>query len=113
MERPLTAQVFVTAHQSVEATSRAMFKMLRRQNYVTPTNYLETVRACEHACVRVHCMRVRACVRACAMHACACMRACMRAHACPCVPMRACVRACMRAMRACVHACMRVCKRGI
>ena len=37
-------QVFVTAHQSVEATSKKMFAQLKRQNYVTPTNYLETVR---------------------------------------------------------------------
>ena len=38
------SQVFVTAHQSVEATSRRMLAQLSRQNYVTPTNYLETVR---------------------------------------------------------------------
>ncbi len=37
-------QVFVTAHQSVEATSTKMWTALRRRNYVTPTNYLETVR---------------------------------------------------------------------
>lgn len=36
--------VFVTAHQSVEATSAKMFAQLKRRNYVTPTNYLETVR---------------------------------------------------------------------
>ncbi|GIM07381.1 hypothetical protein Vretimale_11536 [Volvox reticuliferus] len=37
-------KVFVTAHQSVEATSTKMFQALKRRNYVTPTNYLETVR---------------------------------------------------------------------
>lgn len=37
-------RVFVTAHQSVEKTSAKMFEQLKRQNYVTPTNYLETVR---------------------------------------------------------------------
>lgn len=36
--------MFVTAHQSVEAMSRAMWQSLKRHNYVTPTNYLETVR---------------------------------------------------------------------
>lgn len=34
----------MTAHQSVEATSAKMWTALRRRNYVTPTNYLETVR---------------------------------------------------------------------
>lgn len=38
------AKVFVTAHQSVENTSAKMFAALKRRNYVTPTNYLETVR---------------------------------------------------------------------
>ncbi|GFH10191.1 dynein-1, subspecies f, partial [Haematococcus lacustris] len=37
-------KVFVTAHQSVEATSAKMAAALKRKNYVTPTNYLETVR---------------------------------------------------------------------
>lgn len=37
-------KVFVTAHQSVEATSKRMLAQLSRRNYVTPTNYLETVR---------------------------------------------------------------------
>jgi dynein heavy chain len=37
-------QMFVTAHQSVEAMSRSMWQSLKRHNYVTPTNYLETVR---------------------------------------------------------------------
>jgi len=37
-------QVFVTAHQSVEHTSAKMAAALKRKNYVTPTNYLETVR---------------------------------------------------------------------
>lgn len=36
-------QMFVTAHQSVEATSLCMYQTLKRRNYVTPTNYLETV----------------------------------------------------------------------
>lgn len=36
-------QVFVTAHESVSATSEAMFDALKRRNYVTPTNYLEFV----------------------------------------------------------------------
>jgi hypothetical protein len=36
--------MFVTAHQSVEAMSRSMWQSLKRHNYVTPTNYLETVR---------------------------------------------------------------------
>jgi dynein heavy chain len=35
--------MFVTAHQSVEATSLRMYQTLKRRNYVTPTNYLETV----------------------------------------------------------------------
>lgn len=37
--------MFVTAHQSVEAISREMWTRLRRRNYITPTNYLETVRS--------------------------------------------------------------------
>ncbi|WIA13292.1 hypothetical protein OEZ85_006876 [Tetradesmus obliquus] len=37
-------KMFVTAHQSVEAMSRSMWQSLKRHNYVTPTNYLETVR---------------------------------------------------------------------
>lgn len=41
---PLLPQVFVTAHQSVESTSAKMWASLKRRNYVTPTNYLETVR---------------------------------------------------------------------
>lgn len=36
-------QVFVTAHESVSATSEAMYEALKRRNYVTPTNYLEFV----------------------------------------------------------------------
>lgn len=36
-------RVFVTAHQSVETTSAKMARALKRKNYVTPTNYLETV----------------------------------------------------------------------
>jgi hypothetical protein len=40
---PPAAQVFVTAHQSVEVTSTKMYAQLKRRNYVTPTNYLETV----------------------------------------------------------------------
>lgn len=48
VHRPCTAvsvlQMFVTAHQSVEAMSRSMWQALKRHNYVTPTNYLETVR---------------------------------------------------------------------
>lgn len=36
--------MFVTAHQSVVATSRDMWQTLKRRNYVTPTNYLETIR---------------------------------------------------------------------
>lgn len=35
--------MFVTVHQSVEATSLRMYQTLKRRNYVTPTNYLETV----------------------------------------------------------------------
>jgi hypothetical protein len=35
--------MFVTAHQSVEATSLRMFAALKRRYHVTPTNYLETV----------------------------------------------------------------------
>lgn len=35
--------MFVTTHQSVEATSLRMFAALKRRNHVTPTNYLETV----------------------------------------------------------------------
>jgi len=42
-------QVFVTAHQSVEETSKKMFEQLKRRNYVTATNYLETVRAAGHS----------------------------------------------------------------
>ncbi len=37
-------KVFVTTHQSVEATSTKMYQQLKRRTYVTPTNYLETVR---------------------------------------------------------------------
>lgn len=37
-------KVFVTVHQSVEETSKRMLAQLTRRNYVTPTNYLETVR---------------------------------------------------------------------
>ncbi|KAK9823872.1 hypothetical protein WJX72_006072 [[Myrmecia] bisecta] len=37
-------KVFVAAHQSVEEASRQMQQRLKRHNYVTPTNYLETVR---------------------------------------------------------------------
>ncbi len=36
--------MFVTAHQSVETTSAKMYAQLKRRTYVTPTNYLETVR---------------------------------------------------------------------
>lgn len=36
--------MFVTAHQSVEHASTKMLAALKRANYVTPTNYLETVR---------------------------------------------------------------------
>jgi dynein heavy chain, axonemal len=36
--------VFVTAHQSVEGMTKKMLQQLKRYNYVTPTNYLETVR---------------------------------------------------------------------
>ena len=36
-------QVFVTAHESVTAMSAKMHEALKRQNYVTPTNYLEFV----------------------------------------------------------------------
>lgn len=35
--------MFVTTHQSVEATSMRMFASLKRRNHVTPTNYLEMV----------------------------------------------------------------------
>ena len=37
-------KVFVTAHQSVADVSKQMLQELKRHNYVTPTNYLETVR---------------------------------------------------------------------
>jgi hypothetical protein len=37
-------KMFVAAHQSVEAMSRSMWQSLKRHIYVTPTNYLETVR---------------------------------------------------------------------
>ncbi|GMH41208.1 hypothetical protein BSKO_09118 [Bryopsis sp. KO-2023] len=37
-------RVFVTAHQSVSDMSQKMLSELKRHNYVTPTNYLETVR---------------------------------------------------------------------
>ena len=40
----LWMQVFVTAHQSVADISKLMLQELKRHNYVTPTNYLETVR---------------------------------------------------------------------
>jgi dynein heavy chain, axonemal len=39
----VTVQVFVTAHESVSDKSKEMFEALKRQNYVTPTNYLEFV----------------------------------------------------------------------
>lgn len=42
--RKLLAQMFVTAHQSVMQVSEQMKEEVRRVNYVTPTNYLETVR---------------------------------------------------------------------
>ena len=41
--RKAVCEVFVTAHESVTDTSTAMFEALKRQNYVTPTNYLEFV----------------------------------------------------------------------
>ena len=44
--------VFVTAHQSVADVSKQMLQELKRHNYVTPTNYLETVRGYRYAC---HC----------------------------------------------------------
>ena len=34
----------MTAHQSVAVVSEQMLQELKRHNYVTPTNYLETVR---------------------------------------------------------------------
>lgn len=36
--------MFVTAHQSASDMSGQMLRQLKRHNYVTPTNYLETVR---------------------------------------------------------------------
>ena len=36
--------VFATVHMSVAAASARMFEELKRQNYVTPTNYLELVK---------------------------------------------------------------------
>lgn len=47
-------QVFVTAHQSVADVSKQMFQELKRHNYVTPTNYLETVRGYRCAMYRCH-----------------------------------------------------------
>ena len=41
--RTAICKVFVTAHESVTDTSAQMFDALKRQNYVTPTNYLEFV----------------------------------------------------------------------
>ena len=43
-------KVFVTAHQSVSDMSKQMLQQLKRHNYVTPTNYLETVRGYRLAC---------------------------------------------------------------
>ena len=37
------ASVFVTVHQSVVEMSERMLLEMKRQNYVTPTNYLELV----------------------------------------------------------------------
>ncbi|XP_032872211.1 dynein heavy chain 2, axonemal [Amblyraja radiata] len=37
------ARIFVTMHRSVSTYSRKMLQEVRRQNYVTPTNYLELV----------------------------------------------------------------------
>jgi len=37
------AQIFVTMHRSVVASSEKMLFELKRHNYVTPTNYLELV----------------------------------------------------------------------
>lgn len=37
-------QVFVAAHQSVEEMSKRLWLQLKRHNYVTPTNYLETIK---------------------------------------------------------------------
>ena len=45
-------QVFVTAHQSVADVSKQMLQELKRHNYVTPTNYLETVRGYRYAIYR-------------------------------------------------------------
>ena len=42
--RSKLSQVFVTAHTSVADTSQRMLRQVKRHNYVTPTNYLETVR---------------------------------------------------------------------
>lgn len=42
--RAAMCKVFVTAHQSVAEASLLMMEQLKRHNYVTPTNYLETVR---------------------------------------------------------------------
>ena len=44
-------QVFVTAHQSVADVSKQMLQELKRHNYVTPTNYLETVRGYRYFCL--------------------------------------------------------------
>lgn len=41
--RAAAKQMFVTTHQSVEATSLRMFAALKRRNHVTPTSYLEMV----------------------------------------------------------------------
>lgn len=41
--RTAICRVFVTAHESVTNMSEKMFEALKRQNYVTPTNYLEFV----------------------------------------------------------------------
>jgi hypothetical protein len=41
--RTAICRLFVTAHESVTDISDKMFETLKRQNYVTPTNYLEFV----------------------------------------------------------------------
>ena len=52
----------MTAHQSVAVVSEQMLQELKRHNYVTPTNYLETVRGyrystaapCSERCCFIH-----------------------------------------------------------
>lgn len=62
LNEAIALQVFVTAHQSVADVSKQMLQELKRHNYVTPTNYLETVRG--YRCSACRFIRHLACMYA-------------------------------------------------